>query len=68
VISATAIAPAPHAVAFDLLDAEFDNRWREWKARGRANEQRVRGRLAVSLAVALPAALAILLARLLLTS
>ena len=65
-ISATAIAPAiPHAVVFDLPDAQFDDRWREWKARGRAHEQRVRGRLVVSLAIALPLALAVLLTRLL---
>ena len=62
VISAIAIAPAAaHAVAFDLPDAQFDDRWREWKARGRAHEQRVRGRLVVSLAIALPLALAVLL-------
>jgi hypothetical protein len=66
VISAIAVAPAAApAVAFDLPDAGFDNRWREWKARGRAHEQRVRGRLVVSLAVALPLALAMLLTRLL---
>jgi hypothetical protein len=66
VIAAIAVAPAiPHAVAFDLPDAQFDNRWREWKARGRAHEQRVRGHLVVSLAVALPLALAVLLTRLL---
>jgi hypothetical protein len=68
VISAIAAAPAAaHAFAFDLPDAQFDNRWREWKARGRAHEQRVRGRLVVSLAVGLPLALAVMVTRLLLT-
>jgi hypothetical protein len=66
---APATAPAiPQPFAFDVPDAAFHGRWQEWKARGRAHEQRVHGRLVASLAVALPLVLGFLLTRLYFTS
>lgn len=43
-------------MTFDTPDPDFDRRWAEWKAKGRAHERAVRRRLAVVATVAAPCA------------
>jgi hypothetical protein len=58
-IALPAAIPSP---VFDVPDADFQRRWQEWKARGRAHEQAARRRALVCAAVAAPVALAVLAA------
>jgi hypothetical protein len=56
-----AALPIPIASpVFDAPDPDFQRRWREWKARGRAHEQATRRRALLCTMVAAPLALAAL--------
>ena len=61
-IAAIALPAAIPSPVFDAPDADFQRRWQEWKARGRAHEQAARRRALVGVAVAAPVALAVLAA------